>query len=98
MTQTATIKWTDPAAAIFGGQAFSGVEVAMQVEGAPSFTVIGTVAPGGQTDTIPDLADGDYSFRLTALFGTKRATGVVLTGEVASGPAPDVTGASVTFA
>ena len=92
--QTATLKWTDPA-----GQ-LTGVEVSMRVVGAPDFTVLATIPPGVQTDQVPDLAAGDYEFRVVALNGTLRAAGVTVSGSVAAPPvAPgDVTGLTVTFA
>lgn len=97
MTQTATLKWIDPAAAI------TGIEIAVQLQGAPSFTVLTTVQPGVQTASVPDLADGTYTFRAVALNGSARATGVTVTGTAAEAPAApvapgDVTGLSVTFA
>lgn len=92
MTQTAKITWVDPTTK------FTGVEVAMRVSGATDFTVLATIAPGVQTDTVPDLADGTYDFRVTAMNGSLRAPGVVVSGTVSTEVAPDnVTGVTVTF-
>lgn len=91
MSKTAVLTWTDPTTK------FTGVEVAMRVAGAADFTVLATIAPGVQTDTVPDLADGTYEFRVTALNGTLRAAGVTASATVVTDVAPaDVTNLTVT--
>ena len=94
MSKTATLTWTDPPAPL------TGLEVAFHVAGAPSFTVLSTVAPGVQTATIPDLVDGDYTFRVVVLNKSARSAGVTVTGTVVTPDAVpgDVSGLAVTFA
>lgn len=93
MTQTATLSWTDPSAPL------TAVEVAMHVQGATDFTVLQTLAPGVQKATIPDLADGDYTFRVVVINGKARSAGVAVTGTVSTpDQVPgDVTGLAVAF-
>jgi hypothetical protein len=95
MSKTATLVWVDPT------NKFTGVEVAVRVAGAPDFTVVANIAPGIQKDVIPDLTDGDYEFRVTALNGILRASGKTVTASVVTPPvdvAPDdVSGLTVTL-
>lgn len=92
MTQTATITWKD-------SSPITAVEIAMQVQGAPDFTVINSVAPGVQTLSVPDLVDGVYTFRAVAVNGNKRSKGVTTMATVDTTVAPDdVTELSVTLA
>lgn len=88
--QNAKLVWVDPTSVI------TGIEVSMRVSGAPSFTVVNTVAKGIQTLTVPDLVDGTYDFRVVAVNGSKRSAGAVVTGKVETPPG-DVTGLVVTF-
>lgn len=93
--QTATLVWTDPTQS-----ALLSIEVAMKVAGAPDFTVLGSVAPGAQTDTIPDLADGAYSVRVVAVYKTGRSPGITADFTVATPVTTfaDATGLAVTLA
>lgn len=88
--QNAKLTWTDPTGPL------TGIEIAMRVTGAPSFTILNTVAKGVQTFTQVDLADGSYDFRAVALNGSKRSAGVIISGSVVSPPG-DVSGFAVTF-
>ena len=88
--QNANLTWTDPAGPL------TGVEIAMRVTGAPSFTVLNTVAKGVQKFTQVDLVDGSYDFRAVALNGAKRSAGVIVTGSVVSTPG-DVSTLAVNF-
>ena len=96
MTQTATLTWVAPTLT------YTGVEIAMRVSGAPTFTVLATIATGVLSHVIPALDDGSYDFQVTALNGTLRASGVIVSGAVVTPPvlvAPDnVSGLTVTFA
>ena len=100
MSKTASLAWTNPTLK------YTGVEVAMRVAGAPSFTVLAVVSPGVTSHAIPALDDGDYEFQVTALNGALRAPNPpVIAGSVVTPPpapvevAPDnVTGLTVTFA
>lgn len=78
---TATLTWVDPTTPI------SGVEIAMRVQGAPTFTVLETVAAGAQRAVVPDLVDGTYEFRAIAVNGSKRAGGVTRLATVETTPA-----------
>lgn len=77
--QTATLAWTDPTQS-----ALLSLEVAMKVAGAPDFQPLGSIAPGLQTDVIPDLADGSYSVRVVAVYKTGRSAGITADFTVAT--------------
>ena len=86
VSKVATLTWIDPT------NKFTDIEVAMRVIGAPDFTIIADIKPGIQTDVIPALDDGEYEFRVTALNGTLRASGIIVTASVITPPvdvAPD---------
>lgn len=92
MSKTATLTWGDPS------NKFTGIEVAMRVGGAPDFTALAVVGPGIGTHVIPDLVDGDYEFKVTALNGSLRSAGVVVSASVVTEVAPDdVSGLTVTL-
>lgn len=88
----AVLTWKDPTSTI------TAIEIAMQVQGAPDFTVLNTVVPGVQTLSVPDLVDGVYTFRAVAVNGAKRSKGVTAMATVDTTVAPDdVTELAVTL-
>lgn len=93
MSKTVTLTWVDPT------NKFTGVEVSMRAVGAPDFTVLVVAPPGVQNMVVPDLADGDYEFKVTSLNGSLRAAGVVVPASVVTEVAPnDVTNVQVKIA
>lgn len=88
--QNATLSWVDPSGPM------TGVEIAMRVAGAPSFTPIATAPNGAQTLLVPDLVDGTYEFRAVVLNGSKRSAGRTVSGSVESVPG-DVSSLAVSF-
>lgn len=92
MSKTANLAWTDPAAPL------TGIEVAYKKAADADFVVFATLAPGVQADSIPNLADGDYDFKVTVLNGTARSTGQVVSGTITSDAVPgEVSGLTVSF-
>lgn len=102
MTQTVTGKWTDPAVP------FTNVEVGMEVQGIATPTVVANVPAGVQTFSVPDLADGTYTFMLTVVTPSGRSAGIsgtitlpftaAGTGTTPPAVIPDVTGFTLTAA
>jgi hypothetical protein len=86
----AKLTWKDPSGPL------TGVEIAMRIAGAPEFTVLEVVEKGVQEHVVPDLVDGTYEFRATALNGSKRAAGRVVSGKVETVPG-DVSNLAVDF-
>ena len=93
MSKTVTITWVDPTTT------FTGVEVSMRVVGAPDFTVLVVAPPGVQNVVVPDLADGEYEFRVTTLNGNRRPAsgGVIVPASLITLP-DDVTNVQVSIA
>lgn len=92
MSQNAVLTWVDPSGPL------TGVEIAVATDGT-NFTVAGTASPGAQTFSVPDLADGSYTFKATSLNGSARSGGVSTTGTVVSPPVVpgDVSNLAVSF-
>lgn len=90
MSKKATLTWADPPAP------FTAIELAIRVQGAPAFSVAGTVGPGVQSFPISGLADGDYDFRAVAVNGSARSSGQVVSASVVTAPPVDATPADVT--
>lgn len=82
MSHSAKYTWTDPV------EKFTSVELDLQVAGASSPTVVGSVGPGIQTLDVGGLADGDYVFGATPLNGSLRGPRSVFSATIASDVAP----------
>lgn len=91
MSKNAVVTWIDPTQT-----GLTGLELAIQVlpdtGTPPPFTVLqASIAPGAQIASIPDLVDGNYAVRVTALYGTNRSPGVSVSFSVATVVTPPPT-------